>query len=88
MDLNNEEEFYQDEIWSCEKKRPTGTTGSDNGQRLQAHIDDAAKTSVECEQADLLRWHYPLRHVSFKKLKALALIGIIPKRLADAKAPI
>ncbi len=38
-------------------------------------------------QADLMRWHYRLSHLSFAKLKQLALNGKIPRRLAKVKPP-
>ncbi len=34
-----------------------------------------------------MQWHYPLGHLSFPKLKALAELGEIPKRLANVKPP-
>jgi hypothetical protein len=36
-------------------------------------------------QAKLMRWHYRLGHLSFSKLKQLALNGEIPQRLAKVK---
>jgi hypothetical protein len=38
-------------------------------------------------QAKLMRWHYPLCHLSFAKLKQLALNGEIPRRLDKVKPP-
>ncbi len=38
-------------------------------------------------QAELMRWHYRLGHLSFTKLKQLALNGKIPQRLAKVKPP-
>ncbi len=39
------------------------------------------------DQAKLMRWHYCLGHLSFSKLKQLALNGEIPQRLANVKPP-
>jgi hypothetical protein len=39
------------------------------------------------DQAELMRWHYRLGHLSFSKLKQLALNGGIPRRLAKVKPP-
>ncbi len=39
------------------------------------------------DQAKLMRWHYHLGHLSFAKLKQLALNGEIPRRLAKVKPP-
>ena len=38
-------------------------------------------------QAELMRWHYRLGHLSFPKLKLLAQLGEIPKRLANVHPP-
>ncbi len=38
-------------------------------------------------QAKLMRWHYCLGHLSFSKLKQLALNGKIHQRLAKVKPP-
>jgi hypothetical protein len=39
------------------------------------------------KQAKLMRWHYPLGHLSFSKLKQLVLNGEIPQRLAKVNPP-
>ncbi len=39
------------------------------------------------DQAKLMRWHYHLGHLSFPKLKQLALNGEIPKKLAKVLSP-
>ena len=40
------------------------------------------------DQAELMRWHHRLGHLSFAKLKKLATFGEIPKRLAKIKPPV
>ena len=40
------------------------------------------------KQAELMHWHYRLGHLSFPKLKILAKIGKIPKRLVNVKPPV
>jgi hypothetical protein len=40
------------------------------------------------KQAELMRWHYPLGHLAFSKLKQLALNNKIPKQLAKIKPPV
>ena len=39
------------------------------------------------DQAELLKWHYRMDHVSFFKLRTMALFNIIPRRLAFVKFP-
>jgi hypothetical protein len=43
-------------------------------------------TAVD-DQAKLMRWYYRLGHLSFSKLKQLALNGLVPQRLAKVKPP-
>ena len=35
-----------------------------------------------------MQWHHRLSHLSFPKLKKLAILGKIPKRLAKVKPPV
>ncbi len=43
--------------------------------------------SAADDQAELMRWHYHLGHLTFAKLKQLALNGEIPKKLALLNPP-
>ena len=43
--------------------------------------------SAENLQAKLMRWHYRLGHTSFRKLKIMAAMGLIPKKLSTIKPP-
>jgi hypothetical protein len=49
--------------------------------------DDEGRLAGESNQADLLRWHYRLGHLSFAKIKLLALLKILPRKLAVVKPP-
>jgi hypothetical protein len=49
--------------------------------------DDEGRLAGESKQADLLRWHYRLGHLSFVKIKLLALLTILPWKLAAVKPP-
>ena len=42
---------------------------------------------AESDQGELIRWHCRLGHLSFRKLKILAALGILPRRLLNAKTP-
>lgn len=51
-------------------------------------IPDTESVTAEDPQAELLRWHYRLGHASFKLIKLLSALKIIPGRsLANAKIP-
>ncbi len=43
--------------------------------------------SAANEQAELMQWHYRLGHLTFPKLKQLAINGKIPKKLAKVLCP-
>ena len=49
--------------------------------------DDEDRLSAVSPEAELLRWHYRLGHMSFKRIRLLALVGILPKYLANIKPP-
>jgi hypothetical protein len=51
--------------------------------------NDAKDTSLAApdDQAELMRWHYCLGHLSFTKLKQLTHNGKIPKKLAKVTPP-
>jgi len=42
---------------------------------------------AQSDQNDLLCWHYRLNHISFKILKLMAILEIIPKKLEKIKSP-
>jgi hypothetical protein len=43
-------------------------------------VDEDTPLAAADDQAELMRWHYRLGHLSFQKLKQLALNGEIPKK--------
>jgi hypothetical protein len=49
--------------------------------------DDSERLAAVSPQAELLRWHYRLGHTSFAKLKLMAALGILPRRLVSVKPP-
>ena len=55
--------------------------------RLISKEISESELQAQSDQAELLRWHIRLSHISFKKLKLLCLIGILPKRLVHVAAP-
>ena len=55
-------------------------------QELPEH-DDIAIAHVDNPQAELLRWHYRLNHLSFGVLQTFAKMGLLPRRLTQAKVP-
>jgi hypothetical protein len=50
-------------------------------------VDQDDELMASDDQTELMMWHYRLGHLSFPKLRLLALIGEIPKRLANASPP-
>ena len=55
----------------------------------QVHVieSDEEALSATIPYAELLRWHYRSGHMSFHKLKAMARLGILPRRLANVEIP-
>ncbi len=53
-------------------------------------LKEAKEYSIEApdNQAELMRWHYCLGQLAFKKLQQLARHGEMPKRLVNVRAPI
>jgi hypothetical protein len=49
--------------------------------------DEDMPMAAADDQAELMRWHYRLGHLSFEKLKQLALNGEIPKKFAKVTPP-
>jgi len=45
------------------------------------------KIEANTDRAELMRWHHRLGHLSFRKLKLLAMMGFLPKRLARVPTP-
>ena len=88
--INNHDEFRdEDFVWGLpETKEPATLSFNEMEQpKILPHIHNAKNLTVECDQADLLHWHYPLVYSPFKILKALAIIGILPYHLAKAQTP-
>ena len=59
-----------------------------NTQKIIDEVENSEENLTALDdQAELMRWHYRLGHISFKKLKILAVMGLIPKRLVNVKSP-
>ena len=54
----------------------------------QLEDDEQHQHDATDDQAELMQWHHRLGHLSFAKLKKLAILGEIPKRLAKVKPPV
>ncbi len=50
-------------------------------------VDEDVTLDAADDQAELMQWHHHLGHLSFQKLKQLALNGKIPKKLPKLKPP-
>jgi len=50
-------------------------------------IPDEEILAGKTDQAELLRWHYRLGHQSFKLIKLLAALRILPGKLANVESP-
>ena len=50
--------------------------------------DSDLEAKVLSDSAGYLRWHYKLNHLSFRKMKALATLGIIPRKYKHMEPPV
>ena len=50
-------------------------------------VDEDLEVTHNNPQAELLRWHCRLGHLSFKTIRSMAANGILPKRLVDCQVP-
>ena len=50
-------------------------------------LEDLQVTDVDDLQSELMTWHHRLGHCSFRILRALAVFGIIPKKLSTIRPP-
>ena len=57
----------------------------ENFREIMSSANDTIVASTN--EGELLRWHYRLGHLSWKKLNLLALLGIIPRKLFNLRAP-
>jgi hypothetical protein len=56
--------------------------------RPAAIIDeDLEKLSWQDPQTEMLTWHYRLGHLSFRRIKRMAELGILPRKLAQVNPP-
>ena len=69
----------------------------DSNEKIKNASDQLSKEQIKKllnpvaltpSQTELLSWHHRLHHLSFEKLRRLALIGAIPRRLANVKPPL
>jgi hypothetical protein len=49
--------------------------------------DDEELVTGADDASELMRWHYRLGHLSFKKMHTLAMKGLIPKKLSKVRPP-
>lgn len=56
-------------------------------EQVIKRVDEDLEVTHNNPQAELLRWHYRLGHLSFKTIRSMAANGILPKRLVDCQVP-
>jgi len=70
-----------------EEEGSTSSSATNPVQPANVIEDEDEPLAAENPQAELLRWHYRLGHLSFARLRILALLGTIPRKLLTVKAP-
>ena len=54
---------------------------------VEEEVNEDKDTSALSPQGELLRWHYRLGHMPFKRMKLLAVLGILPRSILEARNP-
>ena len=87
--------IYINETSLEENLYASNNTNTGTDQVFNIDLDSIAKSSnnsslelrAQRDEAELIRWHQRLSHISFKRLKLLCMIGILPRRLASVPNP-
>jgi hypothetical protein len=69
------------------KMKKKSQTSLKRSKPQPSSYDLSERLAASSPQAEFLRWHYMLRHVSFAKLKLMAALGILSRKLATVKPP-
>ena len=64
------------------------TTAEEFSLELPHTIPDDREPTTISAQDELMRWHYCLNHLSFKRMFQLAKQGLLPKKILKANIPI
>ena len=62
-------------------------TGIPDNQVDVIPTEEQDHVTATSDYAELLRWHYRLGHMSFARIKLLAALGILPRRLMLVRTP-
>jgi hypothetical protein len=91
-DNESDEDVLQDEIDPNDRQDPLTTDFNLNGpsglQDVPMVIPNEEDTIPETDQAEFLQWHHRLGHISPKKIRKLAQLGILPNKLSKCKVPL
>ena len=91
QDSESDEEDEATSDYVPESRESPLTTDFDlNGPKDQDKpnvVEDEEDQIPQDVQAEFLRWHHRLGHISAKKIKVLAKLGILPARLANCNVP-
>ena len=82
----SEVEVHQDISPIGNVEQDVESRGSQMGEKVHEVLQDQ-DIPATLDEAELLRWHYRLGHISFFKLRTMAMLNIIPRRLASVKIP-
>ena len=58
-----------------------------NIRTVEHNVHQESIIEADTPQGELMRWHYRLGHLSFKKIKVLCALGILPRKLLKVQAP-
>lgn len=75
------------EVIDSESEGIHTATGSKASELVEVMSNGNDVLTASTPEGELLRWHHRLGHLAWKKLKLLALLGVIPRRLAKIRSP-
>ena len=86
----NEAGVEEDEIeklQSVDSNLQSSVQPKEFNTNTQDEKDEEDMLEDNLDQGELIRWHLRLGNLSFHKLRVMAALGILPKRLLKAKIP-
>ena len=79
--------FTRKQFTDNQEENMTEFLSQDESRQINIVESDEDGLQANTPYAELLRWDYRLGHMSFAKLKAMAKLGILPRRLANVENP-
>ena len=93
-ELQDDDVIYRSQAHESHTQRESPLTtqfeldGPNDSPELPTIIEDEEDRLPQDASAEFLRWHHKLGHMSPKKIRIMAYLGILPRRLANCRIPL